>query len=97
MVLAVGVNLVALQLGVLFGGSEDDRSAFGVDGLGKFVALFRLVAEKLAEHFLDVLERMAVAVPKDDVVSRLASALPHGSALFSWGNYNDGFIVAGGE
>jgi hypothetical protein len=97
MVFAISVNLVALQLGMLFSRCEDDRPTFGVDCFGKLVALLRLVTEQLAEHLLDILERVAVAVPQEDVVAGLASGLPNGRALLFRGDHNDGFFVAGGE
>lgn len=68
MVFAEGVNLVFLQLGMLFGGGKDHGFAVVVDRFGDFHALFMRVPEELAEHLFDVGERMVVAIPKEDVV-----------------------------
>ena len=48
MILAVGVDLVSLQLGVFQSRGEHDGPAIGIDGLGDFVALLGLVAEQVA-------------------------------------------------
>ena len=74
-ILAEGVDLVALQLGVLAGGGEHDRPAAGVDFLGDLKALFHRVAEQLLHHGDHVLERVVVVVPEDDVVARLPLGL----------------------
>ncbi len=68
------------------GGGEHDGPAFGVDLFGEFQALLLLVAEQFAEHLFDVIEGMGVAVPQQDVITRLAAGLPLVFFLFHRGN-----------
>jgi hypothetical protein len=51
------------------------------------------MAEQLAEHLFDVIERMAVAVPQEDAVARLAAALALFSLLLAGGDDDGGVIV----
>src|SRR5690606_18627712 len=55
-------------------------------------ALFFFMAEQLAQHFLDVLEGVIVAVPKKHVVARLASALSGGRLLLYRGDGHGCFV-----
>src|SRR5262249_12312214 len=69
------MDLVAFQLGVLFGGREQDDAPGLVNLLGHLEALFHRIAEKLLEHHHHVLVAMIVVVEQDDVISRLALGL----------------------
>src|SRR4051794_34194219 len=62
-VLAERVNLVALELGVLSGGGEQDGTPASVDLFGELKALFYRIAENLMDHIDDVFERMVLVVP----------------------------------
>lgn len=86
MVFAVGVDLVSLQFGVFPGGCEYHGPAFGVDLLGELLTLLLLVSEQFAEHFLDVVESMRIAIPEENIVARLAAGLPLFFFLFHRGN-----------
>src|SRR5205085_1864051 len=68
---AEGVDLIALQLGVLHGGCEYDGPAFAVDGHGNFVARWLGMTEELPHHPDHVLERVVVVVPENHVIPRL--------------------------
>jgi len=59
-----GLDLVALQRGMLFGGREHDGPPGTVDFLGELEATFGRMAEELLEHRGDVFEGMVVVVPE---------------------------------
>ena len=61
---------------------KHDDLALRIDRLGHLVALFLRVAKELAEHPLDVFERMVVAIPQDDVVPRNLPLLALGLRFF---------------
>jgi hypothetical protein len=70
-ILAVGMYLIALQLGMLSGRRQHNGFATVIDFFGDLEALYHGVAKKLLQHGDDVFERMILVVPQNDIVSRL--------------------------
>src|SRR4249919_621112 len=68
---AVGVDLIALQLGVLHRRGQADGLALFIDLFGDQKALFALMTKQLLHHLDDVFVGMIVVVPENDVVPRL--------------------------
>src|SRR4029077_3359096 len=74
-VFAVGVDLIALQLRVLAGCGEHNGTAAAVDFHSNLKSLLDRVTKKLLHHGHDVLGRVLLVVPQDDVVARLPLGL----------------------
>src|SRR6202049_886151 len=74
-VLAKGVDLVALEFRVLAGGGQHARAAASSDFLSQFVTLFDRMTEELLQHGDDVGVAVIVVIEQDYVVRRLALRL----------------------
>src|SRR5690606_22776062 len=64
---AIGVDLVALQLGKLAVGGGDDRAALGVHLAGELEGQRRRAGKQVAQHPDDVLVGVVVVVEEDDI------------------------------
>ena len=70
------------RFGVLERGGQADGLALRIDLFGDLKALFPRMAEQLLHHFDDIVIRMVVVVPQDDVVTRLPAGRPRSDSRF---------------
>lgn len=95
MVAAIGVNLVSLQLGMFTSRRQHHRLAIRVHLLGNLMALLLLMAEKFAEHLLNIVKSMSIAVPQEHVITRLPPTLALWRALLLGRYDRNRFVLIG--
>ncbi len=65
------MNLIAFEFSVFSSRGEANRLAVGIDDFGDFESFAKRMSKKLSHHQHNVLVRMIIVVPQDNIVSRL--------------------------
>ena len=68
---AEGVDLVAFEFRMFHRGRQTNGTARSIDFPRQFIALFRRMTEEILHHPNDIVVRMIVIIPQDDVVPGL--------------------------